>query len=136
MEFEPAAGFEESVAGADVRGPGGHAGDQETAKDQVGAAGREVRVPASEEVVVVALDEGDVLGLFAVRGDGGEVDAVDLGGGELATEVIGGGAGAAAYVEDLARGLDGGLEYVAAHDLLYEFMLAVESLVLGRAGVR
>ncbi len=83
--------------------------------------------------MVVSVDEGYVFWLFGVWRDGGEVNAVDLSSGERASEMVGDGTSAAAYVEDTGRILDGRMEDFARHDLLNKFMLAIESLILAWA---
>ena len=49
--------------------------------------------------------------------------------------MVGGSASAAAYVEDTGRILDGRVKDSTQHDLLNEFMLAIEPLMFGCAEV-
>ena len=135
MDFEPAVGLEEGVAGADVRGPGCHAGDEETTEDEIHAARGDFRVFGAEEVMVVSVDECYVVWLSGVWRDGGKVNAVDLSRGKLASEMTGHSACAAAHVKHTGRVFDWRMEDFAHHDFLNKFMLAVESLMFGCADV-
>ena len=85
--------------------------------------------------MVVSVDECYVVWLLGVWRDGGEVNAVDLSRGKLASEMIGHSACAAAHVKDTVRVFDWRMEDFAHHDLLNKFMLAVESLMFGCADV-
>lgn len=85
--------------------------------------------------MVVSVYEDDVVWFSGFWRDGGKVDAVDLRRGELGAEMVGDSAGATAHIEDTGRALDRGVEDFAEHDLLYEFMLAVESLMFACADV-
>ncbi len=69
----------------------------------------------------VALDVGDVWRRCGVgardAGDGGEVDAVDVGGGWVAeAEMVGYGAGAAADVEEAVGVVQGGVDGAVVHE--------------------
>ena len=63
----------------------------------------------------VALHVGDVGELWTECEDGGEVDAVDVGGEVGGGELVGYDAGAAANVEDGGWGLEGSVEDFVVH---------------------
>ena len=106
MDLEPAVGFEDGAAGTNVGFPGCHAGDQETAVDEVHATWSDMWVLGSEEVMVVSVNKSHVIWLFGVWRDGCKINAVDLSRGKLATEMVGDGTGATAHVEDADRIFD------------------------------
>lgn len=98
------------MAGADVRRPGRHAGDEKAAEDEVHGAWSDVRFLGAEEVMVVCLHECYVFWLVGFWENGGKVDAVDFSTRKCASEIVGDGAGTAAHVEDLGGVGDWGVE--------------------------
>jgi len=132
LHFRPRAGTQQRSYIADVSRPIRNATHEQSAKDEVDGGRGKAGIPGGKAAEVGG-DEVDVW-RSGDGGDGGDIDAGDVRGGEEGAEVAGDGAGAAAEVEDTGRLGEGGMDNGVVHELGEAGGLVFETGVFGGAG--